>query len=177
MVKEILLRALVAAACAISSIPATADDQADIKQMYSKLNAAMKAKDVDKVLALTTPDFKESKINGKVVPAKEAAQAMRARFSATTRVDDATIKPDSITVTGDKAVVWTSYTMKAQLVDKEGKMGPKGAKHEMADAGKTRDILVRTPKGWRFSETKTLKQAPTMDGKSTYRMGGGRPRR
>jgi ketosteroid isomerase-like protein len=162
--------------CGVIASAALADDQSDVRAAYTKFGNAMKARDAKAVLSLATPDFKEVRVNGKTVQGKEAEQQLKDQLASTTRVDDATIKLDSITVTQNRAVVWTSYSYRAEVVDKDGKMGPKGAKHIYADSGKTRDILVKSPKGWVFSERKTLKWNPTMDGQSTFHMGarGGR---
>ena len=162
--------------CSALRPPPRVDDKAEITALYKKLSAAMKSNNVDGYLALVTPDFKEVKITHKELKGKEAEKELRARFSAIKTVTQAEIKADSVTMTGNTAKTWTTYSFSADVIDKEGKNGPKGAKNVMAVNGKTRDTLVKTAKGWRFQQSDILKRAPTMDGQSTYRMGprGGR---
>jgi ketosteroid isomerase-like protein len=171
MMRRILVVTIVIALCLAHCTRAKADDNADITALYTKMSAAMKAKNAAAIMAMVTPDFKRMKINGMELNAKEAEKDLRARYANTKTVSDATIKPDSIRITGTKAMVWTSYTTRSEVVDKEGTYGAKGQKHQFADKGQTRDWLIKTPKGWKFYLSEAKMEAPTMDGQSTRRMG------
>jgi ketosteroid isomerase-like protein len=169
--KRILLEACVVVFCCGFAAGARGDDRGEITALYQKLSSSMKAKDAKGIIALVTPDFKEVRVNKQELKGKQAEDALRKRYSSMKSVSVATVKPDSITVTGNKALIWTSYSLSAEIVDTAGTMGTKGQKHIMADNGKTRDHLVKTAKGWRFQQIDMLKQAPTLDGRSMYQMG------
>ena len=170
MRRLIMSAGLVAAVIGCAAV-ALGNDQTDIRAVYAKFSGAMKSKNPAAIMGLVMPDFKEIRINGKVIQGKEAEKALRDRFANTTRVDESTYTPDTITVTGNKAIVWSSYKIKAEIVDRDGKMGAKGKKHIMADNGRSREKLVKTAKGWKIQETHPLKQNPTIDGAPAFRMG------
>ncbi len=147
--------------------PVRADDKSDINALYGKIIKAMKAKDVKAIMALGTPDFTSTEA-GHTMNAAQTAQVMETQFKMTKSLDSVTMKPTKIDIKGGNAVVLADYTFKGTITGQDGKT------HKMSDAGVTKDMLVKTNKGWMFKSTESVKQNPMIDGKSVS-MGGGAP--
>ena len=137
---------------------AKADDKADINALYVKLVSHMKKKDVKGIMAMGTSDF-QMKQDGQTLDAAQASQQMSVQFQ-TMNVDSVSMKVSSFKVTGKKAVVNTNYAMKLSMQEPQG-----GPKHILADAGTTRDVLVKSAGGWKFRMTETVAHKTLMDGK------------
>ena len=173
LIKQQLLVMIGVLLCLAPAICAHADDRSEITALFGKMSAAMKSRNVDAMMALLTPDYKKTKINGKDLNLKDAEKEFRSFYGSMKSVSIAEVKPDEIRLNGTTAFTWTQYSISAEIVDNEGKMGPRGAKHAYVDNGKTREWLLKTPKGWRFQRSEMLKENPTVDGQSTHRMGPG----
>src|SRR5437763_13167322 len=102
-----------AAAMIVCSITvASADDKAVRKEIdagYKKLIAAMKAKDVEGIMALGTADFtyKQGKMK---MTGEQMKASMQQQFAVTKSVDKMTMAIDKLTVKGNSAVVVSSGT-------------------------------------------------------------------
>src|SRR5438876_151303 len=124
--------ALCAASVSLLFAPsARADDKADIRALYAKIEKAFKTRDTKAIMSMATPDFTE-KVGNQVFNAKQVEAQMRQEFAATKEQRDVEMKPDKIDVKGSKAVVLANDKMNSVVVDQQGQMGPKGATHTIA---------------------------------------------
>lgn len=163
------LSALLAVSVALSSgSAARADDKSDINALYTKIEAAMKAKNVKGIMALGTPDFVTID-HGQKMDAKQSAAMMEQQFKMIKSFDSLKMKLSKIDIKGKNAVATTTYSFNGDIT------GPDGKQHKMADKGVTKDILVKTPKGWLFKSSETISQHPTMDGKPVPTPGAPQP--
>lgn len=150
-------------------VAARADDKSDIAGLYPKLAALVMKKDVDGVLKMGTPDFK-MKQNGQTMDAKALRTVLKQQMGAAT-IKSCSMKPTSIKVSGNKAVVLSDGS--TVMVMKT----PDGKSHTMASTEKSKDTLIKTKAGWKFQMVEALSEKDTMDGKpfNPAAMGAGGP--
>src|SRR5947209_7088775 len=86
---------------------ALADDKSDIKANYVKLKKALVSRDVDAMMAMATPDFKE-KHGQQTFDGKAAANQMKQMFAMLKRIRNVDVNVKSIKITGKTAVAMTS---------------------------------------------------------------------
>jgi hypothetical protein len=150
-----------------TGVPASADDASEIKAVFGRLVSALKSGRYEDTLKLETPDFKATTPGG-VVDGKQMVAMMKAQAKQMT-MKQMDIKITRMDIKGKQAVVLSAFTSKAEVVDAQGQMGPKGAKHTLEMSGMTTNQLEKTKDGWKF---KTFEQKPgrmLLDGKP---MGG-----
>lgn len=169
------MRRLFASALALSALvagpmAARADDKSDIAALYPKLSTMFMKKDFDGIMKTGAPDFK-MKQGGQTLDGKATMAMMKQQMGPAT-IKACSMKPTSIKIAGNKAVVLSDGS--TTMVMK----GPDGKTHTMSDIGKSRDTLIKTKAGWKFQLIESLSEKMTMDGKPfnpTAMMGGGAP--
>lgn len=160
-----ILNLLVAASVlAAASVAARADDAADIRAAYTKITAAMKAKNLKAIIAMEAPGYTETSSMG-TMNAKQANAMMESNFKMVKVVKAAIMTPLDIKVNGKSATVKTKIHFVMVMTDKDGQMGPKGKDHVFTFDGTSTDVLVKTAKGWLFKSTKETSRKLLMDGK------------
>jgi ketosteroid isomerase-like protein len=132
-------------------------DKAQIKQIYSKLATAMKARDMNVIEGLEAPNYTEH-ANGKNLSRKEANDAMAQEFQVVKTVSKMDIQVLTVSINGKTAHVTAKYSMAATLVQA-------GKSHILKAEGKTSDTLVKTSKGWLFAAETDEQATGTLDGK------------
>lgn len=157
MLKRWMLPA-VATLVLAGSVFGTGNDRKDIDALYAKLIAAMKAKSADGIIKLGTKDF-TSKQGGMTFNAEQAKKQMEMQFKATKKVDKFEVKVLTCNIAGKTANVTTSYNMALKIVGQDGKL------HSLTGTGKSKEVLVKTDKGWLFKSTEDTSSSMMMDGK------------
>ena len=155
--RRLLAGAIALSALAFNAPTARADDKSDIKALYPKVAALFMKKDVEGIMRIGTSDFKMKQM-GQTMDAKTVKGMLQQQF-ATVTMKASVMKPTSIKVSGNKAVVLSDS--KTSMVSK----GPDGKSHTIVSVGKGRDTLVKTKAGWKFSMVESLSEKMTMDGK------------
>ncbi len=160
---------------------ARADDKAvrkEIEAGYKKLSAAMKAKDINGIMALGTVDFSMKQPGRPAQNGEQVKKEMEQNFAMAKSMSMST-KVKKLNVKGDTATAMTEMTGRMTMVDTQGMFGPKGKTHKMSDAGTSKDIWAKTPIGWKVKSVEVLTYKATMDGKPFDPMkamgGGGAP--
>ena len=149
---------LAAAALFFAVAPASADTKADIQKLYNKLATAFKNGDMKLLMTTAAPGFK-MKEHGQTMNAEQARAQLEGMFKSGFKINQCTMKVESFKLKGNTA------TVKA-LGHTDGLMpGPGGKKMHMVSDTVSRDILVKTPQGWKFKFAETVSDNTTMDGK------------
>jgi ketosteroid isomerase-like protein len=167
MRKLSLVMPLGAAALVLGVLPVRADDKSDITALYTKVAKAMKAKDINTILASGTPDFVSIE-HGTKMNAKQSKEMMEAQFKMMKSIDEVNMKPTKIDVKGTTANVMSTFSMKATMAGQDGKA------HKIVSSGSSKDIFVKTKKGWLMKSMESIDSKMMMDGKPMP-MGGGAP--
>lgn len=137
----------------------------ELEVAYRDFNAAMKARDLKKVMAFTTPDFKL--INAqKVVFSRievrtnleQTLKQFKSITSITTKIDR--IQSDKPTVIH----VRSSSGFKAEIVNPATKKVGVFESKSVSD-----DVWVKTNAGWRIKESRIVKEENTLDGRKVGR--------
>ncbi len=150
---------LAVAALFFAVAPASADTKSDIQKLYNKLAIAFKNGDMKLLMSTAAPGFK-MKEHGQTMNAEQARAHLEGMFKSGFKINQCTMKVQSFKLKGNIA------TVKA-LSHTDGLMpgGPGGKKMHMVSDGVSRDILVKTPQGWKFKFAETVSDKTTMDGR------------
>jgi ketosteroid isomerase-like protein len=168
--RSTLCLGLALAVVATAAAPAKADDRSEITALYAKLEKAFQKKDIKGIHATATPGFYIIE-NGKKSSGKQLDNELEQAFSMM-GMASMKMKPTKITVTGKKATAMSDAISKLTMADpKDGKS------HTIVFVGTSREALVKTPAGWRFTSSTMLKSTATRDGKpfDPSQMTGGPP--
>jgi ketosteroid isomerase-like protein len=149
--------------CILSS-PVRADDKREIEEGYKKLVAAFKARSVDALKAVTTDDF-TMKMPGQVLSTEETMKQIRQSFGMMSESPKFTMTIDKIAMKAKSAEVHSTGNMTVDIVDASGAYGKKGAKHSTVYIETSKDIWVKTGKGWKMKVTESLSEKMMLDGK------------
>jgi len=133
----------------------------EIESAYLNFNAAMKARDLKKVMAFTTPDFKlinASKVVFSRIEVRTNLEQTLKQFknitSITTKIDS--FKSDKLTVIH----VRSTSVFKAEIVN------PSTKKVGVFESKSTSDdVWHKTAAGWRIKESRIVKEENTLDGR------------
>lgn len=140
---------------------AVADVRKELETAYTNFNAAMKSRDVKKLMAFTTPDFKwinENKVVFSRMEVRNNLEQTLRQFktiqSITTKIEK--IESDKINVIH----VRSTSTFKAELVH------PSTSKASPFESiSVTDDVWVKKKEGWRILQTRTIKETSYLDGR------------
>lgn len=159
MKKSLRLFAIAGVALCTAGSFASSRDEQQIKAAYTKLEHALKTRNISAIEALEAPGFTDN-AEGRTMTAQESNAQMKQQFSMMKSVDTFNIKVTSIRVNGRTAKGSTSFTMKGTLrVGKDPKV------HTFKVVGTTTEDLVKTSKGWLFKHTSDTGSRSWMDGK------------
>ena len=143
----------------VVSLPASADDKSEINAVYAKLTRAFLNGDASGIAALTAPDFTYRHKNGMVEKGPQMIAQLKSEFARGMDVTKMENKILSLKISGNTATAMTlGYGEMKQK-------GPDGKVHVMTDKSTAKDVLVKTPNGWKFKSVQILKSQMTMDGK------------
>lgn len=154
-----VLMPLAAAALFFTVAPAAADTKSDIQKLYNKLCTAFKNGDMKLLMSTAAPGFK-MKQQGQTMNAEQARAHMEAMFKSGVKINRCTMKVESIKLKGNTATVKALSHTDALMPGPPG-----GKKMRMVSDGVSRDILVKTPQGWKFKFAETVSEKMTMDGR------------
>jgi ketosteroid isomerase-like protein len=133
--------------------------RAEVQAFYNQWLRAWKKKDIAGVMAPTTPDYVYSYTNGQ----KRSRAQIRSDWSDEMRlygrIDSLTMTAGKVERRGNEATDTSTWRFKGTYVD------PGGKSHPATELWVTRDLLVKTAKGWMFKRSKDLKVVVTLDGK------------
>lgn len=138
-----------------------ADARKELEAAYRDFNAAMKARDVKKVMAFTTPDFKMVNV-GKVVFSRmelrtsleQSLKQFKTILSVTSKIER--MQSDKFNVIS----VRSTGTFKAEIVNPTTK---KVGIYESTSV--TDDVWVKSKEGWRLKQVRTVKEDSRLDGR------------
>ena len=136
------------------------DDEKQIRQLYSKVENAMRAGNLSTYEETEAPGFTMVD-DGHAFNAEQTKARVKQMFTMTMKIDMLKVKIKSIKISSDTAHVLSTYKSSFHLSDYKN---PK-ALHVMTAAGKTDKELVKTPQGWRIQSEKDYDVKMTFDGK------------
>lgn len=145
MLKRVLILTLLFAVAAVSI---AGDVKAEVKAVYAKWAAATEALDLDGLLALLHPSFRQVDVNGNVMGYKDMRKMMESYVGI---MKDCKVSFDFARIDGyaDEASVWVAFTASFK-VKQNGKWV-----HQKFTA-KQYETLKKTPKGWMFTMSQDL---------------------
>ena len=149
--------ALAAVALAVPAL-SRADTKSDIQKVYDKLSSSMLKGDLKGIMSTATPDF-VMKEKTRTLTAKQALAEMEMMFKSGLKIKAAKMKVKSVTLKGNTAIVNSTGYTEAAMKMQDGKM------HQMVQHSTSRDVLVKTPQGWKFKVAEMISDKSTMDGK------------
>lgn len=153
---------LLSAATVLLSAAAAADDKSARKEVdaaYRKLEAAIKAKNIDGVLKLSTLDFTMKQPGKKPQNAEQVKAAMMQEFAMAKSVDEVKMTVTKFTVTGYTAEATTSGKMSLSMYGQQGKT------NKLVDLSTTKDTWVKGADGWKIKSVDVITDKMTLDGK------------
>lgn len=124
---------------------------------YNTIIAAMKAKDIKPIVAISTPDF-TLKEGSHTFTAEQTMAREKKMFAATVPFGKITMTIAKLRVTGGTAVATVDFLSSVTVP-------VKGKNCTIIDRGQTQDTWVKTTKGWRMKRVVTIKGGRTIDGK------------
>jgi len=145
----------------LSATLAAADVRKELEAAYTNFNAAMKARDVKKLMDLTTPDFKWINENKVVFSRMEVRNNLEQTLKQFKSIQSISTKIDKITSDKiDVISVRSTSLFKAELVHPSTK---KAGSFESTSV--TDDVWVKTKQGWRIKQTRSIKETSYLDGR------------
>ncbi len=117
-----------------------------IKAQYDRLGVALSHKDMKKYASLHTADCTFTGPDGKIHKLAELCRAL-AKPGAP-QIESVSTEIRMIAPADKGVTVDTELTLTMAAVDKEGKQGPKGAKHNIALHTMDHDIWIKSASGW-----------------------------
>ena len=158
MKKWIVSLAVIGALVAIV-VPSFADDATDIRGLYDKICAAMKAKDADAIMKLGSKDFTMAEKGGKPQNGKAVTAELKKQFMMIKSVDECTAEISEIKISGKTAKAKSKMHSIMMMPMGKDKMG------KMEDWENTSDSFVKTSEGWKFKTIVSTGSKILMDGK------------
>ncbi len=152
-----LLPAAVACIC-MAAMPALANDKQDIEALYTKLAKAVMAKDIKGITSTGTADMTYTE-QGRTITAQQATAQMSAQFAAIKTAPKVKMTVLSCDVKGKEAKVGAKHYTELSVPGQDGKA------HVITVTSKSKDLLVKTPKGWLMKTVVVESSQYTMDGK------------
>lgn len=151
---------LVVVACA-SAVLGWADARKEIDAVYTAYNTALKARDVKKLMAFTTNDFKLIHLRNVVISRMEVRNQLETNLKQFKNILAVTTKIDSMA--GDKIgviQVRSTSVFKAEIVN------PNTKKTSIFEALSTSDdTWIKQTGAWRIKQSRVIKQEQKLDGK------------
>jgi ketosteroid isomerase-like protein len=157
-IRKIVLNAIALVGLVGISLIAHADDRKDIDALYSKVGKAMEAKDINGILATGTKDFTYTEA-GKTMTGEQVSAQMKEQFKAVKGPMKSKLTVVSCKITGKTAMVISTDYSEMQVPGQDGKS------HKVVTTGKSKDVVVKTDKGWLMKSVNVLSSSMTMDGK------------
>jgi ketosteroid isomerase-like protein len=145
----------------VSVVAATvlAGDRDEIRGLYSKLQTAIKNKDLKTIRWAATKDMKWKDTSGQVRSIDQVLEQIKQQFAMTKKVTGCNFMADSVKLMGDKAVAMASFKIMADVIGQDKKS------HKLVNWGKSKDSFRRTKDGWRCYMVERLSDKTTLDGK------------
>ena len=130
----------------------------ELEAVYRDFNAAMKARDLKKVMAFTTPDFKLINASKVVFSRMEVRTNLEQTLKQFKSIASITTKIDSFKSTVIQ--VRSTSVFKAEIVN------PSTKKVGVFESKSTSDdVWHKTAAGWRIKESRIVKEENTLDGR------------
>lgn len=144
-----------------ATLAAAADVRKELEAAYTNFNAAMKARDVKKLMALTTNDFKWINENKVVFSRMEVRNNLEQTLKQFKSIQSITTKIDKIASDKiDVISVRSTSVFKAELVHPSTKKAGLFESTSITD-----DVWIKTKEGWRIKQTRTIKETSYLDGR------------
>lgn len=151
----------------LAPVAARADNAAvkrELTALFVKFSIAFKKKDVKTALSFFSSDYIATESGKKITRAQVESQ-MTLALANLKSVDTLTWDIEKISVKGGQATTEALETLSATVVDTVGTLGKKGETHRLKDVERTRDVFVKTPKGWLLKRSDTLFANISIDGR------------
>jgi ketosteroid isomerase-like protein len=136
-----------------------AGDRDEIRGLYSKLQTAIKNKDLKTIRWAATKDMKWKDASGQIRSIDQVLEQIKQQFAMTKKVTGCNFMADSVKLMGDKAVAMTSFKIMADVIGEDKKP------HKLVNWGKSKDSFRRTKDGWRCYMVERISDKTTFDGK------------
>jgi hypothetical protein len=154
---------LILAGSGLAAVNKAADDKLrkELEAIYEKRDKALKSKDFDYEKSLKTEDYSEKSSDGTTKNRKESDAESDEMYAMIKEVREVTTKVDSIKAgaADNEVIVETSDSGSLTIIAPDNKV------HEVTGSGRSRDIWLKTQKGWRIKYHEDLGSTVTMDGK------------
>ena len=138
-----------------------------ITRLYTRSCTSFKWRDVDALVALSTPDFTMHRPDGSSWRLAQVRVYFNLVFGALKRIDQVRFTVLKLTVNGRAATVKVKRTVIGQL---GGSPNP----HSLSDTSVQQDVWRLTKAGWRVAENRQLSDKLVIDGKVAGKSGGGK---
>lgn len=154
------LSLLLAAAGGTQAVQADSKEtHQEIQAVYDRWLIGWKSEDIRAIMAPFTTDFRYTFANGKVLDRKQLEGVWKEALKTIKSIESVTLTAGEVTVKGRQASDVATWKLTGVYTD------PKGKDHPATELFVSRDLFVKTPKGWMFKRSKDLKVVITVDGK------------
>ena len=145
--------------CTLVCAAARADVKTEIQAQYTLLNQAAARKDVEKVMALHTPDYVHITVKGARMPAAELRKSAAYLFKVASNIRGSnTIR--KMTMNGTSAVVTVKNHVEARMTNPYDTTQTAA----MISDSVTEDTWVRSKSGWLLKVSKDITRKATIGG-------------
>jgi hypothetical protein len=155
--------ALIFAVTCLAVITKAGDDKArkELEAIYAKRDKALKNKDFDFEKSLKAEDYSEKSKDGTIKNRQESDAESAEMKAMVKEVREITTKIDSVKPgeEDDEFIVETSDSGSLTVMLPDNKV------HEVSGNGRSRDIWLKTEKGWKIKYHEDLGSTVMMDGK------------
>lgn len=143
---------------ALTAVPAVQGAlQKEISANYAAISQAFVKRDETKIESFFARDYKIVQPNGQGLAHDHVLQAMRWQMKAMQHPHwDRKVR--SVTLTGGQAVAIVDGDFSGTIV------APDGRSHVVRQVSTSKDVWIKTPKGYRLRQSQVLKSSATMDG-------------
>jgi len=129
----------------------------EVNSVYGSVAAAVRQKDVKAVMDFVAEDGMAIGLDGTVHKRHEWEQDMIKDAAAVKSFENVHYQIDKLTVTGGEATAYTTELFSGTLAAGGQKFSSKIG---------CRDMLIKTPKGWRLKLSETIKSSQQIDGQA-----------
>lgn len=136
----------------------SSDARAEIQQGYDAMNGALKAREVDKFMAVLTPDFQQISLDKTTFKRDKIEEMTRAVTKEAVDIDSKAVI-EQIALTGDRADVTVTVIQKQTVKE------PTSDKTHVVEITATmQDVWKKDKDGWKMLQSTETKHAATRDG-------------
>ena len=137
-----------------------AGDTQAIKAVYAKHTRAFRAKDIETLISVLTPDC-TIKDHGVIVRVPQLKASFSQQANRIQSIKEYREEVTALHVHGKQATAALHVTFAGKVADLQGKV------HDVVETGASEDTLIKTPQGeWKIRHSETRAFHVVMDGKT-----------